>query len=181
MHGWWPNFVSGYPSCCQSPYTDDQVSSMITGDFKEKLAYYWPSLTKCKFFNYEYDKHGTCVTDVYDGSQGPVDYANAAIKIMTDHDMWELFQRNGVVADGKTGYQKSWLKELVAKEIGVENAVYFTCSSKNLSELRLCTSVSKSNKSNPQFISCPDFKQETCGDTIVFQPEPSFTDTGCDY
>ncbi|EMH75665.1 ribonuclease, putative [Entamoeba histolytica HM-1:IMSS-B] len=183
MHGWWPNFVSGYPSCCKSPYTDAQVSKLITGNFKEQLSYNWPSLTKCKFFNYEYDKHGTCLSDVYNGSTGPKDYATAAMNILIKHDMWKLFKANGVKADGATSYKKSWLKGLVAKEIGVNDAVYFTCNNKNLAELRLCTMVTTSTKSNPQFITCPSaaFKQETCGDNIVFQPLPSLSSTGCDY
>ncbi|GAB1219047.1 hypothetical protein ENUP19_0011G0047 [Entamoeba nuttalli] len=185
LHGWWPNFVSGYPSCCKSPYTDAQVSKMIENDpeFMEALSYNWASLSKCKFFNYEYDKHGTCVSDVYNGATGPKDYAMTAIKMLNDHDFWKVFKAAGVVADGKTSYKKSWLKELAAKELGVEGAVYFTCSGRYLSELRACTMVTTSTKANPQFITCPSgaTKQETCGNDIIFEKEPVLTDGGCLY
>ena len=185
MHGWWPNFISGYPSCCKSIYTPDKIRSIIAKDaqLKQDLAMNWPSLTKCLFFNYEYDKHGTCLSNVYDGETGPRDYAEAAMKLQNEYDMWKAFQNAGVVADGKTSYKKSMLRQVAEKENGVSGSVYFTCSGRYLQELRQCTTVDKATKANPTVIACPSqaFKEETCGDSIIFEQEPVLTDGGCDY
>ena len=187
MHGWWPNFISGYPSCCkQSDFTDAEVTSMIESDstLKKDLAYYWPSFTKCHFFQYEYDKHGTCIQDMYAGLTGVKNYANAAMNFMKNHDIWSIFKKNGVTADGSTKYSKSWLKQLVQNEFGVQNCVFFTCSSNYLSEMRICTTVSKANQNEPTVIECPGTvieDQETCGDNIVFYKLLSLTESGCEY
>ena len=86
IHGWWPNYYSGYPQFCQYPegLTFDKITEQIMNDqeLKEDIAYYWPSERKCKFFEYEYDKHGTCARDVYDGENAAKDYAKAAINFL---------------------------------------------------------------------------------------------------
>ena len=187
IHGWWPNFVSGYPSCCkQTEFSDDDVTAMIDSDttLKNDLAYYWPSLTKCHFFQYEYDKHGTCIQDMYAGLTGVKNYANAAMNFVKNHDIWQIFLKNGVQADGKTAYSKSWLKQLIHDEFGVENCVFFTCSKDHLVDMRICTTVTKTNQNEPTVIECPGTIIETdekCGDTITFDPVITLTNGGCEY
>ena len=187
LHGWWPNFVSGYPSCCKSDVSDSAVTSLIENDsdFKYKLAYNWPSLNKCKFFQYEYDKHGTCVSDVYSGSNGPKEYANAAIYLLNKYDFYTTFKNNGIKMDGSSTNSKSTMRTLAENLTGVSGSVYFTCSSsKYLSELRVCTTVTTATKSAPKVIACPSgvvSGAETCGDSIILEEVPNFTDTGCEY
>ncbi|ELP85637.1 ribonuclease DdI precursor, putative [Entamoeba invadens IP1] len=186
MHGWWPEFVSnGYPSCCTSPYTDAEVQKTIDNDaeFMEALSLNWASLSKCKFFNYEYDKHGTCLTNIYDGATGVKDYAMAAMNFLNTYDIWKIFKANGVLPDGSTGYSKEWLRGLITAEVGVDNPLYFVCSGGHLSELRACTNVNKADKMHPFFIECPStaMKQETCGTNIIFDMPPNLKEGGCVY
>ena len=84
MHGWWPNFEVGYPACCQNSYNPSDISSLVESDatMKQNIQYYWPSLAKCKFFDYEFAKHGTCISNYYSGAEGVKRYFNAAISLM---------------------------------------------------------------------------------------------------
>ena len=186
LHGWWPNYVSGYPSCCKQTVSDSAVTQLIENDssFKHDLAYYWPSLNKCKFFQYEYDKHGTCVSDVYSGSNGPKEYGKAAISLMKKYNFYSAFKNNGIKMDGSTANNKETMRKIAENLTGVKGSVYFTCSGKNLSELRVCTSVTSSSKSSPRVIACPSgvvSRDESCGSTIVLKKVPSFSKTGCAY
>ncbi|KAL7717623.1 Ribonuclease DdI [Entamoeba marina] len=160
MHGWWPEFNSGgYPSCCKT--------------LMERISYNWPSLSKCQFVNYEYDKHGTCLSDVYDGATGPKDYMNAAMDFQNNYDIWQWFQDEGVVADGSTSFDKEFLRGIIEKNSGW----------KYLTEMRICTNVNKFDKTNPYFVQCSSsvLDDESCGSSIVFEKDPILTDAGCSY
>ncbi|BFU20673.1 ribonuclease, putative [Entamoeba histolytica HM-1:IMSS-B] len=186
MHGWWPSFSSGsMPACCKYATSRAEVQKVIESDpaLLDDIAFYWPSLSRCHFIEYEYDKHGVCLTDVYTGENGAKDYVNAAIKLIKQADAWNVFKSAGAVADGKTKISKKVLLNALAKKIGVENAAYFRCSSNSVSELRYCTTVLVSDKANPMFQRCTDkvLRKDNCGDEITFAPQLQLTPTGCDY
>ena len=85
MHGWWPSFsTGGMPACCPYTTSKTEVQNVIESDesLLDEIAYYWPSLSSCHFIEYEYDKHGTCLGDVYMGDSGVKGYIRAAIKLL---------------------------------------------------------------------------------------------------
>ncbi|KAL7719675.1 Ribonuclease [Entamoeba marina] len=184
MHGWWPEYFSGYPSCCKNSYNTTYLKKVIDNDqqLKEDIAYNWPSLTKCLFVEYEYMKHGTCISDIYGGADGPKDYMNSAIYLLNKYDLWKVFQNAGVIADGSTKYSKDMLSKAVQEAYGTDSAV-FMCSGSKLSEIRLCSNVDSDDKYNPYFIDCPTSIKngESCGSTIVFEEEPNLSPYGCEY
>ena len=121
---------------------------------------------------------------MYPGLTGVKNYANAAMNFVKNHDIWQIFLKNGVVADGETAYSKAWLKQLIYDEFGVENCVFFTCSKDHLADMRICTTVTKTNQNEPTVIECPGTIIETdekCGDNITFDPVLSLTEGGCEY
>ena len=184
MHGWWPQFTSGYPSCCQTETKADAVTKMIKSDsdMKKKIQYYWPSLSKCKFFEYEYTKHGTCVSNYYSGSTGPKKYLNGAIYLLQQSDLWNTFKNAGAVADGRTSISKETLRNAVKSKVGANSAL-FICSGSKLSEVRLCTDLNLNDLEHPKFIDCPSniYREESCGSNIIFAKELSLKPVGCDY
>lgn len=65
IHGFWPNYASGgYPSyCTEAKFSASNVSSIM-----DELNSDWPSLSDGSneaFWAHEYEKHGTCATDVF--------------------------------------------------------------------------------------------------------------------
>ncbi|KAL7716547.1 Extracellular ribonuclease LE [Entamoeba marina] len=186
MHGWWPSFSSGsMTACCNYQTNRTYVEKLVESNqvLLENVAYNWPSLSKCQFVLYEYDKHGVCLGNVYDDDNGPVDYINSAIKLLNQANAWKVFSENGVIADGVTKYSKAWLKELMKEQLGVEDSVYFRCSGDYVSEMRYCTNVYKFDKYNPFFQKCTSqlLKKDNCGDDVIFYPEPVLDNTGCPY
>ena len=187
MHGWWPSFTDGgMPACCTYTTSREQVKKVIESDdaLLDEIAYYWPSLSKCHFIEYEYDKHGTCFGDVYVGDNGVKQYIYAAIKLLKATDAWNVMKKAGAVADGKTTISKQTLKNALAKQLGVENAVIFRCNNnKYVSEVRYCTSVLAGNVENPYFMECSSklLSKDNCDDNVVFREKVSYEAAGCDY
>ena len=187
MHGWWPEYYNGYPSCCKNEgYTVDDVTKIIKSDedFKQDIAYYWPSLGKCRFFEYEYDKHGTCITDIYSGKTGPKDYANAAINFMKKYDFWQVLKASGVKADSTSNYEPDYIRKLICEEVGLDECVYFQCTGRFLKEMRICTNVTAETKDLPFAINCPEGvieKNENCNKGIVFEKGSELSIGGCEY
>ena len=179
LHGFWPQYEgTSYPSCCKRSYSDDEIEDMITSDeaLWTDIATYWPSMKKCNFVTYEWAKHGTCAENVY---ASPKEYMRAALDLRKNHDMWAVFKANGVVADGKTKYDVSWLRELTKSEYGGRG--YFTCSSQNrVSELRVCFEVNSANKMNPTAFDCPDALVSTggCASSVYFDKFPTVSTCG---
>lgn len=69
IHGLWPNYKDGsYPSNCDRdrPFDSSEIS-----DLNSQLQTEWPTLscpsgTGMKFWEHEWDKHGTCSESVLD-------------------------------------------------------------------------------------------------------------------
>ena len=185
IHGWWPEYNSGYPEYCPYPsgLTFDAVTKMIKDDeeFKQDIAYYWPSERKCKFFEYEYEKHGTCLADVYDGETGPKDYAMAAINFVKKHDFWKLLKINGIIADGNTKNNIELMRQIVCEELGLDRCATFQCSDEYLTEIWICTTATKDTKELPTPIECPSEATDTCSGFAKLQPPVDLTEGGCEY
>ncbi|ELP86104.1 ribonuclease DdI precursor, putative [Entamoeba invadens IP1] len=185
IHGFWPQYSgNSYPSCCANDFTDKQVESMLLADpvLTNDVATYWGSMKKCRFAMYEWSKHGTCASWAYTGSTGPIDYLRAGVDMRKNLNIWTKFKEEGVVADGKTKFDKEWLLDIAEKHYGARG--FFTCSSNSVSEFRMCTKLDSSNKMKPEYFDCPAdlVSSSQCGASISFKTFPKVTTKGpCTY
>ena len=184
IHGYWPQYGGNtYPACCSNPWNDTYVLDLIQKDdqLRQDIANYWPSMKKCNFVLYEWSKHGTCA-QFYNGPSGPSDYIKTTINLRRKVNFWKVLTDNGVVADGRTKYDREWLRDISEKAYGARG--FFSCKNGAVSEFRMCTKVTESNKMDPEFFDCPDDLVMTghCGASLYFQKFPTITAKGpCDY
>jgi len=161
MHGMWPNYEGkDYPSCCESPYTREDILNSIFEDksLKKELDTHWPSLKRCKFVLYETEKHGTCAATVYNGTKGYLDYWRAAMNVLKRYDLAATLRKRGIVPSETAYYTEDEIKEAIEPVIGARvNLHCATGNSKRLSEVRICLKrpETEQEKLNPVPFNCP--------------------------
>lgn len=172
IHGLWPNYDSGYPSCCKCSYTETEVDNYINNNAQmyRDINTYWPSLKKCKFIHYEWAKHGTCAASVYNGDTGYADYFNTAITL---HKKWNLYSiiTSAVTPSNTTKYPASKITSAIEKKVGT--SVALSCSSGKLAEIRICFEhPTSATKLNPNPINCSSSIWNGCtsSSTIIVPP-----------
>jgi ribonuclease T2 len=148
VHGLWPQYERGFPNYCQQPaprLDRNIVSSML--DLMPA-----PGL----IFN-EWDKHGTCSGLGARAYFESVRKARAAVKI--PEEFLQLTQQKTIAPDD--------LEEAFIKiNPGLSrSAISVTCSSRRLSEVRVCLSK------DMQFRACDEIDRRACRrDEVVMPP-----------
>ncbi|KAL7719207.1 Ribonuclease 2 [Entamoeba marina] len=185
IHGFWPQYNSTtYPTCCYTDQTSESVHNYITThtDLQNTLAYYWPSLKRCNFFDYEYLKHGTCIPQLSSGIHGPQYFADVSISLREKYDIWKNLYEQGI-KDDLTQYSTETIRKMIKDIVGVTPLLF--CSGLDFDEMRLCSNIPTwYERKSATLISCDESFQstETCGDFIRFPPYPTINITDvCDY
>ena len=173
IHGLWPNYEKGYPSCCKCSYTDAEVDNYMTSNAQmyRDLNTYWPSLKKCKFVSYEWRKHGTCAASVYDGERGYADYFNTVITLHKRWNLYKILSDAGIKPSNTTRYPATKITKAIEAAVG--KTVALTCSSGKLAEIRICIGrPTSATKLNPSPIDCATSVWNGCSskDTIILPP-----------
>ena len=173
LHGLWPNYASGYPSCCKCSYSDSEVDNYMNSNAQlyKDLNTYWPSLKKCKFVSYEWRKHGTCAASVYNGDKGYADYFNTAINLHKRWDLYNIILNAGIKPSNTTKYPASKIVKAIEAKVG--KAVALSCSSGKLAEIRICIGrPTSSTKLNPSPINCTSSVWNGCksSSSIIVPP-----------
>ena len=159
IHGLWPNYDTGYPSCCKSPFTASQIEAAMKNDStRRQISTHWPSFKKCHFVQYETEKHGTCAADVYSGSTGLTDYWSAAISLHGRWNIQDILRKNGITPSDTAVYTLSEIKSAISNAIGARaNVVCDSDDNDLLAEVRICLArpSTSEQKFNPKVIDCP--------------------------
>ncbi|CAE8603216.1 unnamed protein product, partial [Polarella glacialis] len=79
IHGLWPNYVGGYPSCCRRDALPAQLPEALRSAAEKRwVDPTWPSgdsCSICSMWGHEHMKHGSCV------SRGIEDYMNLTLEL----------------------------------------------------------------------------------------------------
>ncbi|KAH3759038.1 ganglioside gm2 activator [Pelomyxa schiedti] len=165
IHGLWPDYDGGkdkFPVCCESRYYSEEAVKLVCASHEElqqQLAVAWPALKQCNFLQYEYDKHGTCASTVYDGENGPLDYWTAAVNLWNKHNFLETLSRAGIKhsTPDEVFYYHPLLDILSILQKDTGTKIGITCDGNMLKEIKLCVGrPSPSNKHYLSPIDCPN-------------------------
>eukprot|EP00727_Mastigamoeba_balamuthi_P009126 m51a1_g4836 hypothetical protein (465) ;mRNA; r:212539-214979 len=187
IHGLWPNYAgNSYPSCCQTEFSDDDLTNLINSDasLRRDLNTYWPALKKCHFVQYEFDKHGSCATaSTYSGDNGLRDYLEAALYLRQKWDLLSALGDAGI-RPGNTKYKPTAVLAALQRYTGTR--VRLHCDRANpraLSEVRLCVKkMDSGSRAKPELIDCPALSNdaEGCAKAGITLPKvPAITASGC--
>jgi len=185
MHGMWPNYEGkAYPSCCTSPYTRENILNTIHSnpDLKKELDTMWPTLKRCKFVLYETEKHGTCAATIYNGTNGYLDYWNAAMNVMKRYDLAAALRKNGIIPSKSAYYSESEIKAVIEPLVGAKvNLHCATDNNKHLSEVRICLKrpTTEAEKMNPVPFDCPRLETSCQAQHIMLPPLDSLKTGEC--
>jgi len=176
MHGMWPNYDGkAFPSCCTSPYTRENILDAIHNNeqLKQELDIMWPTLKRCKFVLYETEKHGTCAATVYNGTNGFIDYWQAAMNVMRRYDIASALRRAGIVPSKTAFYSVEEIKAVIEPLVGAKvNLHCATGNKKHLSEVRICLKrpMNEEEKRNPIPFDCPRLETSCRNNHVELPP-----------
>lgn len=148
VHGLWPQYERGFPEYCQrpSPRLDRNIMSSMLDLMPS------PGL----IFN-EWDKHGTCSGLVARAYFENIRKARAAVKI--PEEFLQLSQPKSISPDA---LEAAFIKVNPGLS---SSAISITCTSRRLSEVRLCMSK------DLQFRACEEIDRRACRrDEVVMPP-----------
>ncbi|OVA00090.1 Ribonuclease T2-like [Macleaya cordata] len=167
IHGLWPNYNDGsYPSNCDpdSPFDPSTISGL-----KRQMQSNWPTLAcpsgdGTKFWEHEWEKHGTCSESVLD-QEG---YFEAALNLKKQVDLLSILQKAGIQPDGRfyslTSITKA-IRDATGYTPGIECNVDASGNSQ-LYQIYICVDTDGTN-----LIECPVLPRGKCSSRIEF---PSF-------
>jgi ribonuclease T2 len=187
IHGLWPNYDSNaYPTCCTNSFSDAALTNLINGNavLGTNLETYWPALKKCLFVQYEFDKHGSCAVSAWTGSNGPVDYWNAAMYLRKTYDIYSALVAAGIKPG--TAYYDPYKQVVPAIQNYTGTKIHIHCdhtAPTQLLEVRMCVArPTSANKLTPKIIDCPATMTEAdgCDTTRIQIPAmPTLVSNGC--
>ncbi|MCO5587672.1 hypothetical protein L7F22_041623 [Adiantum nelumboides] len=164
IHGLWPNYNDGtYPSNCEGTSYD----STLIADLKEELQTYWDTLA-CpsgdgeKFWEHEWEKHGTC------SGLDERGYFEATLALRKSIDLLAALQSAGIEANDGS-YALEDIQEALKQAIGHRPGLECNSSSsgkRQLYQVYVCVDTNAST-----LIDCPIFPSTTCPSSVAF---PSF-------
>ena len=147
VHGLWPQYERGFPSNCQVP-----APRLYRGIVDAHLDL----MPSPRLIFHEWDTHGTCSGLSAQAYFDKVRQAREAVKIPADY---AALDKPTMVSPGDVA--AAFLKVNPALS---RDAVTITCSSRFLSEVRICM-----NK-DLTFRDCPDLARRSCRRDRVFMP-----------
>ncbi|XP_041461434.1 ribonuclease Oy-like [Lytechinus variegatus] len=144
IHGLWPfkNNVKNTPVDCTGTFNDDDIK-----DIRSEMLLKWPTYKRGgsvnDFWKHEYEKHGTCASDL------PT-FSSAKKYFRGTMDLYDRYNIKRILADGTNAvrpsdtikYPLAYITTALRKGLGVDPAVY--CVEKKkiqyLWEVRMCFS-----------------------------------------
>ncbi|KAK6922015.1 Ribonuclease T2-like [Dillenia turbinata] len=164
VHGLWPNYENGsYPSNCdpRNPFDKSKISDLVS-----ELQNEWPTLA-CpsgdgyKFWEHEWEKHGTCSESVLDQH----DYFGVTLDLKEKSNLLQALTSAGINPDDEK-YSLEHIKDAIKESVGYEPWIECNKDADRISQLYqvyLCVDTSGKN-----FIDCPVFPRGSCAPTIQF-------------
>ncbi|ELP89361.1 ribonuclease 2 precursor, putative [Entamoeba invadens IP1] len=176
LHGYWPQIrkrVDYY--CCENDYIVTEVERMMLDDkeLERDIAKYWMSLDACRLVGYQWDKHGSCTSNIY---KTPLDYLRTAINLRKKVDIWKVLQESYLKVKTNTLYFLEELKSIMERVYGT--SVYFVCKNGNsVYDLRICY-YPFPDAQNPQPMRCPQrikmYETRKCNEKVMFKEFPYY-------
>ena len=114
LHGLWPERKDGtYPSTCSSSKFDPNQVKTIAEDLNK----YWPSYNGPSetFWAHEYEKHGTCATDVFPTE---ISFMNGTLGVRASFDITPALAASGILPSSTQSFSKAQFQSAVAKQFG---------------------------------------------------------------
>ena len=114
LHGLWPERSDGtYPQTCTNTKFDPNAVAPILPELEK----FWPSLNgpSPTFWSHEFEKHGTCATDVYPTELG---YMNGTLSLRAKFDVTAALAAAGITPSATAGFAKAQLQAAVTKAFG---------------------------------------------------------------
>jgi len=154
IHGLWPNYRAGFPSCCNvsdvilnHPYDPFKFEAKYP-DLFNQIALQWIDPTQatthdalCELFNHEFQKHGLCFSaNASDYEASAYTYFSAIMQV-ADHLNNETTQINHW-AKSKTAIFLDDIQALYSKSVHVYCSTVSNNDSNQLSAIRTCWSKS---------------------------------------
>ncbi|PKA50715.1 Extracellular ribonuclease LE [Apostasia shenzhenica] len=165
IHGLWPNYNSGdYPSSCDpdSLYDSYQIEDLVGSMQEEWPTLACPSSDGNKFWEHEWEKHGTCSESVLDQHS----YFHSALQLKNKINLLQILKGAGIEPDGGF-YKVSSIKDAIKEATGF--TPWIECNvdearNSQLYQVYLCVDPSAS-----RLIECPIFpKGAKCHREIEF-------------
>ncbi|XP_062111605.1 extracellular ribonuclease LE-like [Humulus lupulus] len=167
IHGLWPNYKDGsYPSNCDpnNPFDQSEISDLTSSLQKNWPTLACPSGSGLKFWEHEWEKHGTCSESVLDQHA----YFQTTLNLKRKVNLLQVLKSAGIQPNGDL-YSIENIKEAIQNGIGYSAWIECNVDSSGNSQLYqvyLCVDTSASN-----LIECPVFPNGKCASQIEF---PSF-------
>ncbi|TVU05734.1 hypothetical protein EJB05_48915 [Eragrostis curvula] len=165
IHGLWPNRNDGsYPQNCNP---GDEFDPSKVSDLLSSMRTHWPTLAcptndGVRFWGHEWEKHGTCASDVFDEHS----YFQAALNLRDKLGVLQALAAGGVNPDGGY-YTMGQIKDAIQQGTGFEP--YVECNrdesgNSQLYQLYFCVDAS-----GKQLEDCPVLPHgRGCGNRIEF-------------
>ncbi|KAL6859406.1 hypothetical protein ACP4OV_017665 [Aristida adscensionis] len=165
IHGLWPNRNDGsYPQNCDP---SDEFDPTKVKDLMGSLRAKWPTLAcpsndGLTFWSHEWDKHGTCASNVFD-EHG---YFQAALRLRDQLGVLRALAAGGVNPDGGY-YTLSQIKSAIQQGTGFEP--YVECNRDESGNTQLYQLYFCVDAGGKQLIDCPVLPRgRACGNRIEF-------------
>ena len=133
---------------------------------------------------YETDKHGTCASTVYNGTNGFLDYWEAALNTLDRYDLLSALKKKGITPSDSTLYQESDIKAAIQSVVGAKVNIHCaTDDSKVLSEVRICLKrpTNAAERKNPVPFDCPRTETSCSTKGIYLREIPNLESGGCEF
>ncbi|ELP90964.1 ribonuclease 3 precursor, putative [Entamoeba invadens IP1] len=179
LHGFWPQYSNNrILMCCVYPRSDIEVEEQVVDDKEllQNIRNKWMSLTLCRHLIHQWDKHGSCSSDIYVGNRGPLEYMQTALFLYDKYDLWKLLQESELKVETEKLYALSDLKKILKRSLKIEPV--FECSEMtSIAEIRTCYDI-YIDKFNPKMIKCPPYmfrkEERKCAKEVMFKKFPEY-------
>ncbi|KAG9451324.1 hypothetical protein H6P81_011289 [Aristolochia fimbriata] len=164
IHGLWPNYNDGsYPSNCDpdSPFHPSTIANLTSEMAREWPTLSCPSSDGLRFWEHEWEKHGTCSESLL----SQYNYFQTALNLKHRANLLQILQQAGIEPDGGF-YRKDAISEAIEQGIGYTPGVECNVDeggNRQLYQIYLCVDPSGSD-----FIHCPVLPRQKCGERIEF-------------
>ncbi|PON58311.1 Ribonuclease T2-like [Parasponia andersonii] len=164
IHGLWPNYKDGsYPSNCDpnNPFDQSEISDLTSSMQKNWPTLACPSGSGLKFWEHEWEKHGTCSESVLDQHA----YFQTTLNLKRKVNVLQVLKSAGIQPNGEF-YSLANIREAIQNGVGYSPWIECnvdTSGNSQLYQVYLCVDTSGSN-----LIECPVFPNGKCGSHIEF-------------
>ena len=158
LHGLWPERTDGsYPQSCGGSFDPSKIQKLLPA-----LNTYWPSLNgpSDTFWQHEYEKHGTCCTDVFPDE---LSYFNGTLALPAQYNITSALAAHGIYPSNTKSFQLTAFNAALKAEYG-QSAV-LTCDSQH----RIETAVQCISKSGA-IMACPASVKGACSGGLAYLP-----------